>query len=181
MRHIDTERLSLRPLLIADATSLHDLWTSAGVRKYLWDDEIISLEQTEEIVLKSKELFEKEGTGLWAVMIHGADELIGFSGYWYFQDPPELELLYGIRENCWGRGYASEAAAAILKYGFAELSFSQVLASTDAANIASIRVMEKLGMKYRQRVSKDKTDLVYYVLPRQTYDPGSSIGKSDLA
>lgn len=159
---IETERLFFRPLTQADADALHGLWTDAGVREHLWDGEIIAREKTEEVVRRSRELFETAGLGLWAVLPRAGEALAGFCGYWYFRDPPELELLYGIAVERWGMGLATEAARAMLRYGFEVLGFEHVAASTDAANTASVRVLEKLGMRLEKRAVVGGLDTLFY-------------------
>ena len=112
-----TKRLTLRPVSATDVLELHELWTSAGVRRYLWDDEIISLERTRAAVDESGRLFQRHGYGLWAGRHVSTTTLIAFAGFWYFREPPELELLYGVRESLWRQGYAVEAARAVMDTG----------------------------------------------------------------
>lgn len=61
-----TSRLEVRPLVAADTEPLHALWTAPGVRRYLWDDEVIPLDRTSSVVPESIRLFETAGYGLWA-------------------------------------------------------------------------------------------------------------------
>jgi ribosomal-protein-alanine N-acetyltransferase len=77
--------------------------------------------------------------------------LIGFCGFWHFHEPPELELLYGIAPDHWHKGLATEAANAMIRYGFDVLRFERIVASTDAANTASVRVMERAGLRFWKR------------------------------
>ena len=142
---LTTARCELRPVLLDDTTQLHRLWTSPGVRRFLWDDEIISIERAVEAVETSLELFERNRFGLWAVRLKGSSEICGFTGIWPFRDPPEFELLYGVAEPLWGRGYAVEVSQAILAYCYDTLDMSVVRASIDAPHVASARVLEKLG------------------------------------
>jgi ribosomal-protein-alanine N-acetyltransferase len=103
-----------------------------------------------------------KGHGLWAVLPRDEDELIGFSGFWRFHDPPQLELVYGISSAHWSKGFASEAAQAVMSYGFEQLSFERIEASTDAPNVASVKVMEKLGMSFWKREMSNGLDTIYY-------------------
>lgn len=166
---LETNRLRLSPLGLGDANALHRLWTDPGVRQYLWDGEAIPREQTEAVVRRSVELFAVEGLGLWAVLPRDGGELIGFCGYWFFRDPPELELLYGIGAEHWGKGYATEAARAMLRYGFEHLGFDHVAASTDAPNTASVRVMQKLGMRFERRETVKDLDTIFYGISRDEF------------
>jgi RimJ/RimL family protein N-acetyltransferase len=138
------------------------LWTSNGVRQYLWDGEAIPLERTLLVIRTSQLLFARQGFGLWGVR-HGADfALVGFAGFWHFRDPPERELLYGIDETVWGRGHATAAARAVLNYGFNTLEMRVIRASTDVGNVASARVLEKLGFRLTKRAVVAKLDTLFY-------------------
>ena len=167
---IETARLRLRPLVRSDVDDLHRLWVDPDVRKYLWDDEVISRERAEAIIEASLTSFEADGFGLWAVLPRDEDLLIGFCGFWFFHEPPKLELLYGIAPTHWKRGLATEVVRALLRYGFAELSFERIEASTDALNLASQRVMEKAGMVFEKREYRDGLDTVYYALSREEFE-----------
>ena len=61
----------------------------------------------------TRALFEEQGFGQFAIRLRDEEPLIGFTGYRFFHDPPELHLLYGIAPAYWGRGFAPEAAHAI--------------------------------------------------------------------
>jgi RimJ/RimL family protein N-acetyltransferase len=87
-------------------------------------------------------------------------------GYWHFRTPPSLELLFAVAAPHWGRGIATEASRCVLGYGFGALGFRAVVASTDVANAASVRVLEKLGMALRRRETVEGLDTVFYELSR---------------
>jgi ribosomal-protein-alanine N-acetyltransferase len=162
-----TKRCVLRPITAADAHQLHDLWSSAGVRRYLWDDEIIPIVRTRAAIAQSERMFREQGFGLWGVWPTHSPDLGGFGGLWPFRDPPELELLYGFAEHLWGRGYAMEVAQAVIAHGFESLDMASVQASTDAANAASIRVLEKLGFCQTKRDTVGGLDTLFYELRRR--------------
>ncbi|HZR82256.1 MAG TPA: GNAT family N-acetyltransferase [Candidatus Binatia bacterium] len=179
--HIATDRLALRPVARADVEGLHELWMDRDVRRYVWDGTIRPLAETAAIVDRSAALFAQRGFGLWVASARvdakrtargaeaAADRLVGFCGYWFFHDPPELELLYGLARDAWGRGLATEMARALLAHGFAELGFDEVQASTDAPNVASIRVMERLGMRFHRRADDAGRDTLFYRIRREAF------------
>ncbi|MGH9900270.1 MAG: GNAT family N-acetyltransferase [Pyrinomonadaceae bacterium] len=171
---IETERLCLRPFTPEDVDAVHRLWTDKDVRRYIWDDEAIPRERAAAVIDESRRLFESEGFGLWAASPRAEDALIGFCGYWYFHEPPELQLLYGLAPASWGRGLAAEAARAMIRFGFEELSLDRVVASADAPNEASFRVMEKAGMTFEKRVLMNDRDTVYYAITREEFRPDDS-------
>lgn len=168
MLDLRTERLLLRPLGHEDASLLHALWTSPGVRRFLWDDETIPIERTMATIETSERLFADYGFGLWGAWARETPGLVGFGGLWYFRDPPELELLYGVGEETWGRGYAGEIARAVIDFGFGPLDMPEIHASTDAANQQSVRVLEKLGFTLTRRAEVAGLDTVFYELSRSS-------------
>jgi [ribosomal protein S5]-alanine N-acetyltransferase len=171
---IETTRLKLRPFTTNDVDDLHGLWVDPGVRKYLWDDEVISREQVASVIGESTSLFEARNFGLWGVFPREAETLVGFCGYWFFHDPPQLQLLYGIAPSQWGSGLATEAARAVIRYGFEDLSFDLIIAGADAPNLASLRVMEKAGMRFDKRLVINGLDTVYYTISREEFQPTGS-------
>jgi [ribosomal protein S5]-alanine N-acetyltransferase len=166
---IATSRLQMRPFRLHDVDDLHRLWAEPGVRKYLWDDEVIPRERVGSIIETSRVSFETNGYGLWGVFPGSKDLLIGFCGFWFFHEPPNLELLYGIAPAYWHQGLATEAALAVMRYGFEELSFERIEASTDAGNSASIQVMERTGMSFWKRELTNGLDTIYYAISRNDF------------
>jgi [ribosomal protein S5]-alanine N-acetyltransferase len=163
---IETPRLYLRPFTLADVDELHRIWTKPGVRQYLWDDVVVPRAQVESIVETSSSLFADHGYGLWAVCLREPRSLIGFGGFWHFHEPPQLELLYGIDSAHWKQGYATELAHALIDYGFTQLGFTRIEASTDAAHEASVRVMERAGMTFWKRELTNGLDTIYFAIDR---------------
>lgn len=87
---IETSRLRLRPVTGADLGAIHRLWIDPGVRKYLWDDEVIPVKQAASAISASQSMFEEDGYGLWVVCPRDEETIIGFCGYWFFHDPTAL-------------------------------------------------------------------------------------------
>jgi ribosomal-protein-alanine N-acetyltransferase len=165
-REMTSGHLSLRPVGPADVPALHRLWTDARVRHFLWDGKVVPLECTAEIVEKNNRTFEACGFGIWGAGARDATELVGFTGYWHFHTPPSPELLFEVAADHWKRGIATESSRCGMRYGFEALDFRTIEASTDVANVASVRVLEKLGMSFRQRAVRDGLDTVFYALRR---------------
>ena len=172
-QEIRTTRLALRPLQMSDAEDLHTLWTDKPVRHFLWDGEVIPIERTREVIETSSRLFDERGFGLWALCRHGCHDLLRFAGYQFFRSPPELELVFGVASNHWGQGFATEAARAVIQYGFEVLGFDDIAASTDSPNAASLRVLGKLGMRLQRRAVVDALDTCFYSLMREDWERAS--------
>jgi RimJ/RimL family protein N-acetyltransferase len=160
-----SRRCVLRPISIADAASLHALWTTAGVRRFLWDDDIVPPTRTQTAIEQNAQLFAQRRFGLWGVRLASSPDLVGFAGLWPFRDPPVHELLYGIAGDLWGHGLAVEASEAVLEYCQRQLHMTLVRASTDAGNSASIRVLEKLRFAQVRRETIDGLDTLFFERP----------------
>jgi len=111
------------------------------------------------------------GYGFWAAMEKTSH---AFLGWFHFcpaaDDPEEIELGYRLQRLAWGKGYATEGAQALIRKGFLELGVPRVVAMALAANVASIRVMEKAGLTFEKRYwYKGTLEAVKYALDRDVY------------
>jgi ribosomal-protein-alanine N-acetyltransferase len=169
---IETVRLRMRPFAMDDVDALHRHWTHPEVRKYLWDNIIIPREQVVEVVESSLKSFATSGFGFWAVFPKEKTELIGFCGFRFFGEPPEIEILYSIAPEYTGQGLATEAAHAMLRSGFEENQFDRIYAGADPPNAASFRVMEKCGMAFAKRIWINNLEADYYAITKEAFQPG---------
>lgn len=164
MLHVlETTRLQLRPCRrMDDAILLHTLCTNDRVRHFLFDNRTISLDEARSFVEDSGTNFAEYGYGLWLVFARvNIKRLVGFAGCL----PSKAEipsLIYGIHPDYWGRGYATEAADAVLKYMLETLNLPLVKADADEPNLASVRVLEKIGMVKKGNAVVNDKPLVYF-------------------
>lgn len=92
-------------------------------------------------------------------------------------------LGYGVARSCWGRGIASEAARAVMDYGFEAFNLAKVWARADPRNGASVRVLEKLGMRREGLLREhllirgERVDRVYYGILREEWEAGRAAGR----
>lgn len=145
-RELETTRLRLQPCRMEDLEAVYKIWTDQHVRHFLFDDKVISIDEARSFVEGSLENFAKHQYGIWLVFARGDESLIGFAGFLRLaEDVPNL--IYGIHPDFCGKGYATEAATAVLSYALENLALPLVKADVDEPNILSIRVLEKLGMR----------------------------------
>jgi RimJ/RimL family protein N-acetyltransferase len=144
---VETARLVLRPVHSLEAAELHALFMNEAVCRYLTDGVAMSREWVEGVIRDSKTSFTERDLGLWSVREHGATPIIGLTGFRDFYEPPVFELLYALQPLHWRCGFATEMARAAIDYAFMHTWLTEVRASTDEPNQASIRVMERLGMR----------------------------------
>ena len=98
-------------------------------------------------------------------------EAVGFVGLYGFFSEPQPQLLYALLPQYQQQGFATEASQRIVHYAFDELGYAYVEASCDEPNVASVRVMERLGMwRLKEERTADKA-LVWYRLDREGYRP----------
>jgi ribosomal-protein-alanine N-acetyltransferase len=170
IQRIDTARLRFRPSTLDDVGALHRIWTDPDVRRYLWDNKIIPRETAEEVVRASLASFAEQRFGMWVLTVPGDDAIIGFCGLRHCEDPSGVEVLYGLLPAYWGKGLATEAARAVLRYGFAELQLERIWGGADAPNVASLRVLEKLGMTYEKTAPMPLGEGHWYSLTRKAFE-----------
>lgn len=164
MKSWQTDRLSLEPFTPSDLELLHQLFTDEAIRQYLWDDLVIDVGQTEDILKVNEILLNTRGFGLWKVIHQQTKQVIGFTGLWFFFEEPQPQLLYGLLPVYWRQGFATEAARSIVRYAFSELGFDYLIAATDPPNEASSSVAIKLGMKMiESKVVEGKMTLFWRV------------------
>jgi [ribosomal protein S5]-alanine N-acetyltransferase len=163
---IETDRMFLSPASEGDADKLHQMWVQPAVRKYLFDDLILPLSQVQEMLLQSAISFQKGSYGIWIARLKQQETMAGFTGFWPFFEPPEIQLIYGLSSECWGKGLATEMARAMLEYGFQTYGFETISASTDLPNTASIAVMERLSMTFEKQMTYEGKEIIFYKFPK---------------
>jgi ribosomal-protein-alanine N-acetyltransferase len=166
---LQTERLVLRPLSSDEVDFLHRISNEPKVRLYLWDDEHISEATIKSFIAQSDRMISEEKIGLFGVRLRGRADLLGFCGFVRLGGMEEPELWYELTHKAWGRGIATEAAQACVRYAFEEVGMERVIAGADAPNAASLRVIEKLGMKYLGNINPSAPEEPYFALSREDF------------
>ena len=164
---LQTARLVLRPFSIEDSYELHRMWCDDQMRKFLWDDRVISLEEARQTVAEAVTGSQKTGIGMWSIARKEQIEpMIGFCGLRFIASTPEIELLYGLLPAYWKKGFAVESVHAIVDYLFENFRVEQVFAGSDPLNQASFGVMKRLGMQPVPEGTVPVPGALYYRLMR---------------
>lgn len=145
---IETSRLLLRTFTVFDAPLIFELNLDPDVTRYTGDpiQDIQQAEQVlEQIILPQYILYNH---GRWAVHVKPELEFIGWCGLKARPERNEIDLGYRFMKTAWGKGYATEAAYACLKYGFEKLNMQRIIGRAMPQNLASIRVLEKCAMQF---------------------------------
>jgi RimJ/RimL family protein N-acetyltransferase len=162
---LDTARLHLRPASAADLEALHRLWSDPDVRRHLFDDRTVSLDEARGLLARSDAGFADRNLGIWCADLRADGAMVGFAGFLHSDGEPDL--IYGLHPSQWGRGLAGEAARRVIEHAFTLPAVANVVASVDEPNRASIRLLERLGMRRTRRSVADGKPLLYYALERE--------------
>ena len=153
MKILDTERLSLRYFTLDDAEfvlgllnepSFHELIGDKGARdlegarKYLQDGPMASYEQ--------------HGFGLFMTTLRDGDVPIGMCGLLQRDNLDHPDVGFAFKPEFWGRGYATEAAAAVMDWGRREKGLDKIVAVTMQKNVASAAVLERIGLRFERLI-----------------------------
>jgi ribosomal-protein-alanine N-acetyltransferase len=168
LKILETERLLLRRLQPADVDSLFALYRDPEISRYIPDAPRSLAEVQEELAWFVHGHREHPELGLWATIYKESDLFIGRCGLlpWLIDGRPEVEVAYLIARTHWGRGLGTEAAQAILEYGFEKLGLARLVCLIDRDNKASIRVAEKIGMTYEKEGRDEKGPYLLYARSR---------------
>ena len=151
---LETRRLILRRFTTDDVQDLFDLDSDPRVMRYLNGGEPASHETIrDEVLPRFLGYYERSDChGFWAAMEKSSGRFIG----WFHlkaagEDPVESELGYRLERDAWGKGYATEGSKALIEKSFCEFGVDRVVATTLPENLASIRVLEKAGLRFETR------------------------------
>ncbi len=149
MHILETERLSIRQFTLEDAAFIFELLNEPGYIQNIADRNIHSLEDARRYLEQGPlASYAANGFGLFRASLKDSDLPIGMCGLIRRTVLEDVDLGYAILERYWGQGYATEAAAALLAYGYDVLKLPRIIAITAPDNAGSIRVLEKIGLRY---------------------------------
>lgn len=144
----ETQRLLFRLFRMEDAALIYTLNLDPEVTRFTHDP-IKDIEQAAEVLEKTiLPQYALYNHGRWAVHIKITGEFIGWCGLKYRAELNEIDLGYRFMKQFWGKGYATEAADASIRYGFEKLNLNRIVGRAELGNTGSIRVLEKCGMTY---------------------------------
>jgi ribosomal-protein-alanine N-acetyltransferase len=169
MPEIETARLLLRHFTLDDLDALFRLYSNPEIMRYVGKGAFATIEETKPRLIFMIEHWEKHGFGMWALVHKESGKMIGRCGLQYLDNTPEVELGYLLDKAFWNMGLATEASLESLKFGFLELGLERIVAIARPENIASQRVMQKVGMKSDKIGRFYNTDCVYYAILRGDY------------
>jgi RimJ/RimL family protein N-acetyltransferase len=142
---VETERLLMRRWHDEDAAAVADIYLKPEVMEFI-PGGIWSAGRTAKIIARMRELDVEQGYGFYPVVVKSFGTIIGHCGLGSLEQTAEIEVAFILDSPHWGKGYASEAARAILAHGFEKLNISRIVAVAFPENARSMGVMRSIGM-----------------------------------
>ena len=160
---LETPRLLLRPFQLSDATEMILLNSDPDVIKFTGDEPFKNIQEAENLI-RNYDQYEKYKMGRLTVLLKETNEYLGWCGLKYLEEANEADLGFRFHKKHWGKGFATESSRACLEYGFQKLKLKKIIGRTLKENTASIKVLEKAGMKFEREEILHGTQAVIYAI-----------------
>jgi ribosomal-protein-alanine N-acetyltransferase len=143
---LTTARLQLRPLELADARALFEVFSDGEAMRFWSTPAHVHVNETRDMIERSLQSYTAEQGLEWALTLRGDDRAVGKVGHWrWARQHFRAEIGYILRRDLWGRGLGREALAALCDFGFSSMQLHSIEAQIDPANDASRHLLEKFG------------------------------------
>ncbi len=163
---LETGRLLIRPMETADAADLHLIYSDPSTFQYIARGPADSIDETLGRIAEKAAHQDEHGFSIWSVCERASGRVVGDCGLQMLEGGPEVELGYRMAHAVRGRSIATEAGHACLIAGFDDLELDRIVAVTAPENVASRRVMKKLGMTLMGLGSHYGRETVLYAITR---------------
>ncbi|QNA88112.1 GNAT family N-acetyltransferase [Massilia sp. Dwa41.01b] len=174
---LHSERLTLRPLGAGDAPALFAIFSDPAVVRYWSRGAWTDMAQAEEMLVAASQGYADGSALRFGIVLTRTDELVGTASlFGVNRDNRRCEIGYALGSSFWGQGIVSEALPALVEHAFEGLGMNRIEADIDPRNIASGRVLEKLGfrqegyMPERWIVAGETTDTAFYGLLKRGWE-----------
>lgn len=172
-KYIETNRLILREIEDCDLQGLFELDSDPEVHKYLGKSPIKSLQESKSTISYIRKQYEEDGIGRWAVIDKITNEFIGWAGLKYEKEVRKemhyYDLGYRLKKQFWGQGIATETALESLNYGFINLNLKEIYAGAHVENVASNKVLQKVGLKFIETFQYDGAPHNWYKIDKTNW------------
>ncbi len=153
MNVLETERLSLRRLTDDDAAFVLELLNDPSFLKNIGDRKVRTVDAAVQYIARGpRASYEKNGFGMWLVELKDSKEAIGICGLVKRDVLEDVDIGYAFLPRFWSKGYAFESASAVKRYAFDVVGLQRLVAVVNPGNEPSVRVLEKLGMRFERMV-----------------------------
>ena len=163
---LETPRLRLLRWQEDEWLQLKPIAQDPEVIRYISNGQPWPDERIREFVARQVACFEARGFCLWRLIHKRTQEMIGFCGLQPLVEIPDVEIGWWLARNCWGKGLATEAAREAMRDGFERAGLQRIVAVAQPENLASIHVMEKIGMRFERETTHRDFRVVLYAIER---------------
>lgn len=166
MRILETERLVLRHLMLDDLDVLAALYADPDIRRYFPEGTLTYEETRAELEWFLHGHPEHPELGLWATVEKASGRLIGRCGLlpWTIDGRAEVEVAFLLEKPSWGKGFATEAARALVDYGFTTLGLARLVCLIEEGNSASVAVATRIGMTFEGAKADEHGPFLLYAI-----------------
>jgi ribosomal-protein-alanine N-acetyltransferase len=166
---LETDRLLLREMKLSDAEALFEMDRNPNVHQYLWNKPVIDISEVHATIESVKKQYIQNNIGRFVIILKESQELIGWAGLKFNTEMVNnkihfYDIGYRLDEKFWGKGYASEASFAWLDYGFKTMKIPVMEAAAHSDNIASNRILQKIGLQMTETYLEDGVSWNWYEL-----------------
>jgi RimJ/RimL family protein N-acetyltransferase len=170
---MQTEHLVLKGWRTEDAEALFDILQEDGILDYFPNPTPPARTWADDYIAHHLAHWKQFGYGHWAVSMREDNRVVGWAGLEYLPDLGETEVAYLLSRHVWGRGYATEAARAAVRFGFKSAGLDRIIGLVHPENIGSRRVLEKCGMTLSDRLTLWGLEMSRYRVDRAAYEEQS--------
>jgi ribosomal-protein-alanine N-acetyltransferase len=175
--YIETERLILRELRLSDLNGMFELDSNPEVHKYLGNKPVKTVDASVKILESVINQYHERGIGRFAAIEKPSGEFIGWSGIKFNTGDKETlgdkrdfyDIGYRFIPRYWGKGYATESSKATLDFGFKKLNIKTMCGAAEIGNIASNKVLQKIGLKYMEQFPYEKEMINWYEMSHKNF------------
>jgi ribosomal-protein-alanine N-acetyltransferase len=173
---LETERLILDAWQVPDVQALRPIATDTEVMRYItggvpWTDD-----QIQTFVERQLKLYSERGLCRWKLVSKATGEMMGFCGVGFWRDNPDPEIGWWLARRYWGQGLATEAASAALRDAFERVRLDRIISIARPENTASLRVMDKLGLRRECDFEVEGLRLLRYAIDGLRYGASRGFG-----
>ena len=176
--HIETERLILRDVRDCDLEGMFELDSNPEVHKYLGNKPVKSRDQSQVYIDSIKSQYIERGIGRFAIIEKASGDFMGWTGLKFNTGDNETlgekrdfyDIGYRLIQRYWNKGYASESAIAALDFGFKNLNIETIVGAAETENIASNKILQKIGLKHIEVFPYEDIMLNWYALKQKDYE-----------
>lgn len=165
MNVLETDRLVIRRFSTDDAEFILELLNEPSFLQFIGDKGVRTLADAREYILQGPVAsYELHGFGLYLTVLKDGAVPIGMCGLLKREALADVDIGFAFLPGYWSKGYALESALAVKTYGLDTLGLKRIVAITNPDNEASIKLLEKIGLKYERliRMSADGPEIKFY-------------------